>query len=341
LSITLLKISILSKQFDLHLKMSLLPVKESQALADISATPPTATPPAYSKPTPGEVEIEHPYSPYTTQPGGPQSKAQAKVQSFGDSPLSQRFPRISRPVELIRSSYDVVVIGSGYGGGVASSRMARGRQSVCLLERGKERWPGEYPTSLTSAAGEIRVSGDFVPSGAGAGRSLISGVEGGNPTGLYHLVMGDGQNAFMGNGLGGTSLLNANVFLRADKRTLAMNVWPRELRKEKSLEKYYERAEGVLQPEPYPAEFPELPKLTLLQKQAEALGLGDKFYRVPQTTRFVDGPNSTGVEMQASALTGMDCTGVNDGSKSSTLMNYLSDAWNWGAEMSVFLGSTG
>jgi hypothetical protein len=71
----------------------------------------------------------------------------------------------------------------------------------------------------------------------------------------------------------------------------------------------------------------------LLKKQAEVMGWGNKFYRVPQTTRFIDGPNSTGVEMQASALTGQDPTGVNDGSKSSTLVNYLSDAWNWGAEM--------
>jgi len=53
---------------------------------------------------------------------------------------SRRFPRISRPVELLRNTYDVVVIGSGYGGGVAASRMARGRQRVCVLERGKERW---------------------------------------------------------------------------------------------------------------------------------------------------------------------------------------------------------
>jgi len=53
---------------------------------------------------------------------------------------SQKFPRLSRPVELLRPTYDVVVIGSGYGGGVAASRMARGGQSVCLLERGKERW---------------------------------------------------------------------------------------------------------------------------------------------------------------------------------------------------------
>jgi hypothetical protein len=53
---------------------------------------------------------------------------------------SQQHPRISKPVELLRTSYDVVVIGSGYGGGVAASRMARGDQSVCVLERGKERW---------------------------------------------------------------------------------------------------------------------------------------------------------------------------------------------------------
>jgi hypothetical protein len=71
----------------------------------------------------------------------------------------------------------------------------------------------------------------------------------------------------------------------------------------------------------------------LLKKQAELMGWGDKFYRVPQTTRFVDGPNSTGVGMKASTLTGMDITGINDWSKSSTLVNYLSDAWNWGAEM--------
>lgn len=57
------------------------------------------------------------------------------------------FPRISRPVELLRSEYDVVVIGSGYGGGVAASRMARGGQSVCVLERGQERWR-EYLRSV-------------------------------------------------------------------------------------------------------------------------------------------------------------------------------------------------
>ena len=91
----------------------------------------------------------------------------------------------------------------------------------------------------------------------------------------------------------------------------------------------------MLEPTPYPQSYPRLAKLDLLETQAAALRSEHRFYRPPQTTRFVDGPNSTGVMMHASTGSGMDTTGVNDGSKSSTLVNYLSDAWNWGAEMYV------
>lgn len=139
-----------------------------------------------------------------------------------------RFPRISRPVELMRPSYDVVVIGSGYGGGVAASRMARGKQSVCVLERGKERWPGEFPEKIQDALKELHISGEFAP---GDRRGLPGHlVERGDPNGLYRFVVGEGQNVFMGNGLGGTSLLNANVFLEAHPNVLDMEIWPQELR---------------------------------------------------------------------------------------------------------------
>lgn len=263
-----------------------------------------------------------------TEAGGPRSKAGAKIDSYKDDPRNKTFPRISRPVELMRNTYDTVVIGSGYGGGVAASRMARAGHSVCLLERGKEKWPGEYPSGLLDAGKELHFSGDFAP-GYLTGKS----VDAGDPTGLYHLIFGKGQNAFVANGLGGTSLLNANIFLEATQDVMAMDVWPKELREKDALKKYYQRAERVLQPKPYPDDWPKLPKLSMLERQAKALGFGPNFYRPPQTTRFVNGPNSTGVEMYPSALTGMDSTGTNDGSKSSTLVNYLSDAWNWGAEM--------
>ncbi len=95
----------------------------------------------------------------------------------------------------------------------------------------------------------------------------------------------------------------------------------------------YAKVEEVLQPEEYPDDWPTLPKLETLKSQAKALGMEDKFHKVKQTTRFRNGPNSCGVEMSASTLTGQDCTGINDGSKTTTLVTYLADAWNWGAEM--------
>ncbi|TVY85278.1 Cholesterol oxidase [Lachnellula suecica] len=270
----------------------------------------------------------HPHGNYAEEANHHHSRGHARMRDYLDDPDTEKFPRISKPVELLRNSYDCIVIGSGYGGAVAASRMARAGQEVCLLERGQEKWPGEYPSGILDAMKQFHVSGNFAP---GFLKGMM--VEGGDPTGLYHLIMGKGQNAFVGNGLGGTSLLNANVFLEADDATMKMDCWPEELKGYDKLKKYYKRAADVLEPEPYPEDAPKLPKLTMLEKQAQALGLGEKFKRVPQTTRFACGPNSTGVEMKSSQLTGMDCTGVNDGSKSSTLVNYLSDAWNWGAEM--------
>ncbi|KAJ8125051.1 hypothetical protein O1611_g8589 [Lasiodiplodia mahajangana] len=151
---------------------------------------------------------------------------------------------------------------------------------------------------------------------------------------MYHLIFGNGQNALVGNGLGGTSLINANVFLEADEEVLKFKEWPKEIREhEGCLNEYYKKVAEVLEPEEYPHDWPKLPKLELLKKQAEYLNMTEKFRRVRQTTRFRNGPNSCGVEMSASASTGQDATGLNDGSKTTTLVTYLADAWNWGADI--------
>lgn len=97
----------------------------------------------------------------------------------------------------------------------------------------------------------------------------------------------------------------------------------------------YDRAREMLEPSEYPSHYPELPKLKTLEEQAKLLGeeYHKNFYRVPITVTFEDRINAAGVQQYASTLTGNDCTGVNDGSKNSTLMNYIPDAWNHGCEI--------
>jgi hypothetical protein len=158
---------------------------------DLSRDDPHPLPPIYA------VHDEHNYTNSKPSPTSPTSahRNSTKPRSFTDGRQDAPFPRLSKPVELLRSAYDVVVIGSGYGGGVAASRMARTGQSVCLLERGREKWPGEYPSGAIDATKELHYSGTFSP-------GWIKGkqVEGGDPTGLYHLIMGRGQSAVVGNG---------------------------------------------------------------------------------------------------------------------------------------------
>ncbi|CAB4385335.1 unnamed protein product [Rhizophagus irregularis] len=232
------------------------------------------------------------------------------------------YPHISLPVPQMKPVYDVVVIGSGYGGAIAASRMSRAGKRVALLERGKEKWPGEYPSKLRECLKEVQFSSPK--------RQM------GNKTGMFRFHDGSSQDALVACGLGGTSLINANVALEADDRVWDMSVWPDEIKNDReSIKRGYDRAREMLEPSEYPSHYPELPKLKTLEEQAKLLGeeYHKNFYRVPITVTFEDRINAAGVQQYASTLTGNDCTGVNDGSKNSTLMNYIPDAWNHGCEI--------
>ncbi len=112
--------------------------------------------------------------------------------------------RLSSPIQLMKDHYDVVVVGSGYGGGIAASRLSRAGRKVCLLERGRELHPGEYPDELHELTEEFQVTSPLGHDGP--------------PTGLYDLRIHKDMSVFLGCGLGGTSLVNANVALRAEER---------------------------------------------------------------------------------------------------------------------------
>ncbi len=66
--------------------------------------------------------------------------------------------RLSSPLTQIKDHYLVVVFGSGYGGGIAASRLARAGQQVCVLEWGKEIHPGDYPDTTAECLAETQAN---------------------------------------------------------------------------------------------------------------------------------------------------------------------------------------
>jgi cholesterol oxidase len=228
-------------------------------------------------------------------------------------------PRLSLPIESIKDHYTVVVIGSGYGGGIAASRLARAGQQVCVLERGREIQPGEYPDTELEALDEIQVH--------------LPDQTIGSRTRLFDVHLSDDMNVLVGCGLGGTSLINANVAIRPEPRVFEDPHWPKGLRDDANtlLQDGFRRAEDMLGSVPYPDRFPTVPKLQALAESSTALD--GKFYRLPINVTFKDGVNRVGVRQSACKLCGDCMSGCNYGAKNTVLMNYLPDAKNHGAEI--------
>lgn len=114
------------------------------------------------------------------------------------------FATLDEQVPVI--DFDVLIVGSGYGGAVAAAGLAGSRDKgklvkVGVLERGKEYLPGSFPGHLRDLAGHVRFN---TPNGA---------VPVGNREGLFDVRVGPDVSALVANGLGGGSLINAGVMV--------------------------------------------------------------------------------------------------------------------------------
>ncbi|ACE85653.1 GMC oxidoreductase [Cellvibrio japonicus] len=227
---------------------------------------------------------------------------------------------ISSDLSLIKKHYDIVVIGSGYGGAIAASRLARAGKSVCLLERGREILPGEFPDTLAEASEEVQFH--------------LPDKHLGSATALFDIHVEKQQNVVVGCGLGGTSLINANVSLEPTRDVLDSPAWPAAIRNDPELITGFARAREMLKPVSYPDTQPSLNKLQA--HQTSAMKMGAKFSRPPVNVTFTTpegGLNHVGVEQKACTLCGDCVSGCNHSAKNTTQMNYLPDAWNHGADI--------
>ena len=237
-------------------------------------------------------------------------------------------PELSSPSWALKPKYDVVIIGSGYGGAIAASRLARARRagdaavSIALLERGNEIPTGEFPDQADRAFEQITLD--------------TKAERGGAENGLYYFHSDPEITVVQGCGLGGTSLINANVSLEPDPRVFQDPAWPKALRGDaKRLAEGYAHARAMLRPQPYPDKVPHGPLLKY-GALAAAAGAGANVYHPPINVNFVDGVNHVGIYQPSCNGCGDCVSGCNVGAKNTLTKNYLPDAKNHGAE--IFCG---
>jgi cholesterol oxidase len=134
-----------------------------------------------------------------------------------------------------KERFDAVVVGSGFGGSIAALRLAESGKSVAVLERGREYRPGEFPRDVT------KVDQIFWRYPARP-RAL----------GLYDVRLLSGIGVVAASGVGGGSLIYANIHIRPDPIIFENRRWPRSINLG-SLDPYYDKVAAMLQVGPVPA----------------------------------------------------------------------------------------
>jgi cholesterol oxidase len=224
--------------------------------------------------------------------------------------------RLARPASELKAHYDVVVVGSGYGAGVAASRLARCGRSLAVIERGREFLPGDFPDRATAAGKELQVTG--------------ANVRLGPANALFDVRLNDDVHVLMACGLGGTSLINANVCLSPEGRVFEVPAWPAEVREDRLLAEGFVRARHMLRPEPCPDTF-AFEKVAALRLAASAFKQDVR--PIPLHVAHTSGTNAAGVHQDACTQCGDCCGGCNVGAKTTVASTYLADATAFGAEI--------
>lgn len=224
--------------------------------------------------------------------------------------------RLARSIDRLERHYDVVVVGSGYGGGVTASRLARAGKRVAVLERGREIVTGEFPSRFPDLRSEMQVTGKRVRMGS--------------PTGLYDVRFGEDMHVLLGCGLGGGSLINAGVALRPDPRVFHDPVWPGQVTQDGLLDEGYVRASQWVRPA-RDADAATRSKFSALHHASAVLGKAP--VQAPVVVSFEANINPAGVDQPACNHCGDCCGGCNVGAKNTVALTYLPDAVRHGAHL--------
>ncbi|GAB2836455.1 GMC oxidoreductase [Lentzea nigeriaca] len=242
-------------------------------------------------------------------------------------------PRERTRVEHVNT----VVVGSGFGGSVAAYRLAEAGQSVVLLERGRPYPPGSFPRT------PAQMGKAFWDPGAGL-------------HGLFDVWRFGGFDSVVSSGLGGGSLIYANVLLRKDEKWFVREDplpgggyehWPVT---RADLDPHYDAVEKMLGATRYPidaAPYRSTHKTHAMIQFAERNGLDWQLPPLAVSFAPAQGAepgmglpiaepaygNIHGVPRRTCRLVGECDIGCNDGAKNSLDHTYISAAAHHGADV--------
>lgn len=268
----------------------------------------------------------------------------------GDAQLKSGLPsqnenELSNQHTQLLDSYDMVIVGSGYGSSVIGARLAKiakeNNKTLCIIERGKEFFPGDFPKETIDVLTEAR-------------RSLL------NPLGLLdiNINLSSDLGIVQASGLGGTSLINAAISIKPEKLVFEQKEWPQEIKNEASssnnnlgkLEKYYKLANDTLRSTSNEPVMKNLGKSKVLldafQKSTDNLSDEEKLNRekyvdfgyLNLNINYFSTTNEFNIKRPACTLCGDCCAGCNVGAKNILPTNYLAIAKSYGAH--IFTGIT-
>jgi len=220
----------------------------------------------------------------------------------------------------MKNEYDVIVIGSGFGGSVAALRLTEKNYKVLVIEAGREFLNDEYASSSWKLRDFL-----FAPAIGCYGIQRIHKL----PDVLV----------LAGAGVGGGSLVYANTMYEPPKEFFQQGPWAKITDWQNELKPYYDLARRMLgvvtNPELTPAD-------QAMQKVAERLGVANSFKLAPVAVHFGQGP---GVESADPYFGGVgparngclncgECmTGCRHNAKNTLDKNYLALAKRGGAEI--------
>jgi len=230
--------------------------------------------------------------------------------------------------------YDAIVVGSGFGGSVTAYRLAQADKRVLVLERGRPYPPGSFTRSPYRA----RESFWDPPHGL---------------TGMYHYWSFRGIDSLVSAGLGGGSLIYANVFIRKDERWFVhenlndggYEYWPVS---RADLDPHYDNVEKVIPLQRFPIDhepYASTPKTLAFKEAAEKVGLEHYHPKLAVTFGNEGRPPVPGEKIEepqrnlhdrdrtTCQMCGECDVGCNYGAKNTLDYTYLSRAKEAGAEI--------